>query len=151
MGFWNKKQRKTEEKVSKTAVTIFEQWKKLAHPILTDIIEKSGYKLEGFVFYESEPASSISYSSGVAISKIHVNEDGTYSLSIGDNDYPEHLTPMEFRDTSKRLADRMLDGLEDVNYPYKPNNRRRNNLVQEIEKRTGRNLKREVCDLYPAH
>ena len=125
----------------------FEDWKKLAEPILTEIIEKSGTQLEGMIFYQEEPASSISYSSGVAISKIHVNGDGTYTLSIGDKNYSEYLTSMPWKETPDRLALKMLFSLETLYNPRKFLDRRRNQLVREIENRTGRNLKREVADL----
>jgi hypothetical protein len=125
----------------------FEDWKKLATSILTDIIEKNGPKLDRFRFYQDTPVSSISYSSSVGVNEVHINEDGTYSLNIGDYDYPENLTPIERRYTSRQLAFEMFFGLETLYPPKQFLNKRRNQLVQEIEKRTGRNLKREVANL----
>jgi hypothetical protein len=125
----------------------FEDWEKLATPILADIIEKNGSKLKGFRFYNDIPASSISYSSSVGVNEVRVNRDGTYCLDIGDYDYSENLTPMERRYNPKELASEMLSGLESLYVPKKLHNKRRNKLVQEIEKRTGRNLKREVSNL----
>ncbi len=127
----------------------FKEWKTKAIPILTDIIEKSGSKLEGLMFYSDIPVSTILFSSGRETHEIHVNAGGSYNLNSWDT-YPESKRREKY--TATGLAHKMLDGLEKLYptfpscYPKELDNKRRNQLVKTIEQKTGRNLKKEVMN-----
>lgn len=120
---------------------IFQVWKTQAHPILKDILQKSGSKIEGLEFEANCPLSNIAYTSGLIGYRVHMNQDGTYNLDYWDSAFPEH--PISNKCGLDEILFEMFRGLISL-YTHEPFNQRRNKLVKAIEQKTGRNLKREV-------
>jgi hypothetical protein len=114
-----------------------ERWVDDAEPILQNIIEKNHDEMNSYEYYAL--FSGGGYGEGAIYRRVLVKEDNLYIKSFSG--YGEHNFGPE-RTTAKDISREILKGILDKTVGNV--NERRNNVIREIEKRTGRNLKKEV-------
>jgi len=114
----------------------FDEWVLDAEPILQNIIEKNPEKMNGFTYYKCFMGGG--YGTGAQYKRIFTKDDGFYLQSFDAYaNYPE-LDKI----TSNEIAKQILEGILDPIIGF--HLERRNKLVKEIKRRTGRDLKKEI-------
>lgn len=119
---------------------ICKNWKQQASPILEEILSSKNPRLEGLTFGSY---TSTSDGSGDCINTIYLQKNGNWAYKIHDLTYgdignTENYAPKGF--TSYELSQDILLQLHNMDYGQ------RNKLVKDLEKRTGRNIKKELKD-----
>ncbi|MEK6829484.1 MAG: hypothetical protein AABY15_05105 [Nanoarchaeota archaeon] len=141
------------------AASLLERWCNDSKPLIENILTKNPEKMNGFEFETYEPFSNIVYSSGIGNTKI-IFKDGKYEVCAKDAD-TEHEWYTYKIDSINSLALDIIRSLEplkgfygfslrihghesEVSKTIHRLHQRRHYLIKEIEKRTGRNLKKEI-------
>ena len=145
--YWNmpleKRQELREVKMRPSRIRKgLERWVEKAEPILTGILKENTEKLNGMC-YDNIGSDLPEY--GWSYHYQINSEEGSLRITkwTGEGPYYDNLPRPE-----EEVASEML---KDISYPWRyerlsERNKLRNKLVREIEKRTGRNLKREVYE-----
>lgn len=144
--------------------SLLERWTIKVQPLLEEILTENPGAMDGFEVETYEPFSNIAYSSGLANNKI-VFENGRFGISVKDSDEPKYSKPFfyETYQIPSTLALNVLESLEprggwdvfslrwDDEFENIKTTRsldhRRTYLIREVERRTGRNLKKEVSKI----
>lgn len=141
-----------------------ENWVKAAEPILAEIIDKNPREMNGFEYYHSFSGGCMGAGS---ICRMIKSKDGVIRfVTFSDYDNKNTMKPEE-PDSWTNIPQEVLKninpeeknylsyigGYPRVEYTFTGHfefltglNHKRNEIVREIEKRTGRNLKRDVYE-----